>query len=73
MMPCAGQGVCRKKPIGSVDAELAKLRAERQEMIILHPERGVGLVEAQQRARHERVDFAVGEVVALRRADQVAA
>ncbi len=54
-------------------AEVAQLRAERQEVIVLHPERGVGLVEAQQRARHEGVDLAIAEIVALRDADQIAA
>jgi hypothetical protein len=53
--------------------EIAQLRPERQEMIILHPEHGVGLAEAHQRARHEGVHFAIGNIVRLRRADQVGA
>ena len=42
-------------------AEIAQLRAERQEMIVLHPEHGIGLAEAHQRARHEGVHFAIGD------------
>jgi hypothetical protein len=55
------------------DAELAQLGSERKEMIILHPEDRVLLVEAQQGTRHEGVDFTIGEIVALRDADQIAA
>jgi hypothetical protein len=55
------------------DAEVAQLRAEREEVIILHPERSVLLAEAQQRARHEGVDFAIGQIVIVRSADQVGA
>ena len=54
-------------------AEIAQLRAEREEMIILNPERRVGLCESQQRARHEGVHFAIGEIVLLRRANQIGA
>src|SRR6185503_14433517 len=38
---------------GIVDAEITQLRAEREEMIVLHPERCPGLSEAEQGARHE--------------------
>ena len=55
------------------DAEIAQFGAERQEMIILNPERGVRLAESQQRARHEGVDFAIADIVVLRGADQVGA
>ena len=53
------------------DAEIAQFRAQRQEMIILNPERGIGLLESQQRARHEGVHFAIGEIIFLRGADQI--
>jgi hypothetical protein len=55
------------------DAELPQLRAEREEMIVLHPECGIPVAKAQQRARHEGVDLAIGEIIALRGANQVAA
>ena len=55
------------------DAEIAQLRAEREEMIVLHPERGVRLLEAQQRARHEGVDLAIADIIVLRSADQIGA
>ncbi len=54
-------------------AAIAQFRAERQEMIILNPERGVGLFKAQQRARHEGVDFAIADIILLRSADQIGA
>ena len=54
-------------------AEIAQFRAQRQEMIILNPERGVRLAKAQQRPRHEGVDFAIGEIILLRGADQIGA
>ncbi len=56
-----------------VDAEIAQLRAEREEMIILHPERRLGLAEAHQGARHEGVDLAIADIVVARDADQIAA
>ena len=55
------------------DAEIAQLGAEREKVIILDPERGVGFAESQQRARHEGVDFAVAEIIFLRGADQIGA
>ena len=55
------------------DAEIAQFGAERQEMIILNPERGVRLAEAQQRARHEGVHFAIADIVVLGGADQIGA
>ena len=55
------------------DAEIAQFRAQRQEMIILDPERGVRLAKAQQRARHEGVDFAIRQIIVLRGADQIGA
>src|SRR5262249_26101582 len=55
------------------NTEPAELRAEREKMIILYPECRVRFVEAQQGSRHEGVDFAIGEVIALRGADQIAA
>ena len=55
------------------DAEIAQFSAEREEMIILHPECGIGLSEAQQRARHEGVDLAIGGIILLGGTDQVAA
>ncbi len=42
-----------------------------EEMIVLHPEHRFRLVEAQQRARHEGVDFAIGRVVLGRDLDQI--
>ena len=54
-------------------AKVAQLRPQREEMIILNPERGIGLSEPQQRARHEGVDFAIGQIIALRDADQIGA
>ena len=53
------------------DAEIAQFRAERKEVIVLDPERGVRLLEAQQRPRHEGVHLTVADVVFLGRADQV--
>ena len=53
------------------DAEIAQFGAQRQEMIILDPERGVRLFESQQRPRHEGVHFAIAEIIFLRGADQV--
>jgi len=55
------------------DAEIAQFRAQRKEMIILDPERAVGLLKAQQCARHEGVHFAIAEIIFLRGADQVGA
>jgi hypothetical protein len=55
------------------DAEIAQLRTEREEVIVLHPKGGVRLAEAQQRARHEGVDFAIAEIIFPRRPDQVGA
>ena len=55
------------------DAEIAQFRAQRQEVIILNPERGVRLLKSQQRARHEGVHFAIAEIIFLRGADQVGA
>ncbi len=54
-------------------AEIAQFGAEREEMIILNPERGIRLFETQQRSRHEGVHFAIGEIVLLRGADQIGA
>ncbi|MGY3077479.1 hypothetical protein ACVWZZ_003850 [Bradyrhizobium sp. LM6.10] len=56
-----------------VDAEIAQFRAEREEMIVLHPERRLCFPEAHQGARHERVDLAIAHIVITRDADQVAA
>src|SRR6185437_909657 len=42
------------------DAELAQFGAQRKEMIVLNPERRVGLLKAQQCARHEGVHFTIG-------------
>ena len=55
------------------DAEIAQFRAEREEMIVLDPERRIRLLEAQQRARHEGVHFAIADIVFLRGADQIGA
>ncbi|MGY2809985.1 hypothetical protein ACVIHF_006715 [Bradyrhizobium sp. USDA 4506] len=55
------------------DAEIAQLGAECEEMIILDPEHGIRLAEAQQRARHERVHFAIARVVLARRTNQIGA
>src|SRR4051795_11198872 len=56
-----------------VDAEVPQLRAEREEMVILHPERGLRFPEAHQVARHEGVDLAIADIVVTRDADQIAA
>ena len=55
------------------DAEIAQFASQREEMIVLDPERGIILAEAQQRARHEGVDLAVARIVFLGGADQVGA
>ncbi len=55
------------------DAELAELRAEREKMIILNPERGVLFSKAQQRTRHKGVDFAIAEIIVLGGTDQIGA
>ena len=52
-------------------AEVAHFRAERQEMIILNPERGVLAAESHQGSRHEGVDLAIGLIVALGHPDQI--
>ena len=56
-----------------LDAEIAQFGAERQEMIILNPERRLRFLEPQQRPRHEGIDFTIGEIVVLRGADQIGA
>ena len=48
------------------DAEFAQFGAQREEVIILDPERCIGLLKAQQRAGHEGVHFAIGGVILLR-------
>ena len=55
------------------DAEIAQFGAERQEMVVLNPERRIRFPESQQRARHEGVHFAIAEIVLLRGADQIGA
>ena len=55
------------------DAERAQFRAEREEMIVLDPECRLRLLEAQQRARHEGVYFAIAGIVFLRGADEIGA
>jgi hypothetical protein len=52
-------------------AKRAQFCAERKEMVILNPERGIGLAEPQQRAREERIHFAIRLIIIVRRADQV--
>ena len=47
----------------AIDVELAQFDAQGEEVIVLHPEHCFRRVEAQQRARHERVDLAIGRVV----------
>ena len=54
-----------------LDVQLPQFGTQRQEVIILNPEGRVGLAEAQQRARHESVDFAIGAIVLSRSADQI--
>jgi hypothetical protein len=49
----------QEKADGLLDPEPPQLRSQGQEVIILDPEGRVRPVEAQQRARHERVDLAV--------------
>ena len=73
MVRRSAHGVCRKKPIGRLDSQPAQFRAQRQEMIVLHPEHRVRFVEAQQRARHEGVDFAIGRIIFGRDLDQIGA
>ena len=55
----------------AIDVELAQFDAQGEEMIVLHPEHRFRRVEAQQRARHEGVDLAIGRVVLVRDLDQV--
>jgi len=50
----------------SGDAEFAQFGAQREEVIILDPERRIGFLKAQQGARHEGVHFAIGCVILLR-------
>ena len=52
-------------------AEVTQLSPQREEMIVLNPERGVGLSEPQQRAGHEGIDFAIGQIIALRNANKI--
>ena len=66
-------GRVQEEADGAGDAELAQLRAERKEVIVLHPERGIRFTKAQQSARHKGVDLAIAEIVLARRADQVRA
>jgi hypothetical protein len=72
------EGACRPRRMQEEadrlrHAEIAQFRTQRQEMIILDPEHGIGLSETQQRARHEGVHFAIGKIVFLRGADQIGA
>ena len=55
------------------NAESAQFRAEREEMIILDPERRIRLLKSQQRTRHEGVHFAIAEIVLLGSADEIGA
>src|SRR5690348_12100557 len=55
------------------DTQFAQFSAERQEVIVLDPERGVRLPEAQQCTRHERVYLAIREIIRLRGANEIGA
>ena len=68
-----GPGCVQEEADRSGDAEISQFRAKCQKMIILNPERGVGLLEAEQRARHEGVHFAIGQVIVVAGLDQVGA
>ena len=62
---CAGgTGMCRKKPIGLVDAERAQLQAERDHVIVVHPDRVVRLQQRTQRLGEALVDVEIALVIA---------
>src|SRR3954462_1745140 len=63
----------QEKPKRAFHVEATQLRAERKEMIILNPEQRVRLLKAQQRARDERIDLAVGMIIVMGYADEVTA
>ena len=56
--------MCRKKPIGFVDAERAQLHAERDHVIVVHPDRVVRLQQRPQRLREAFVHVEIALVVA---------
>ena len=56
-----------------VNIALAQLGAQRQEMIVLNPERCVRLAEPYQRSRHECIHLAIGIIVIVRCTDQIPA
>src|SRR5438270_445744 len=49
------------------------VRADRKEMIVLHPKRGLRLAETHQGPRHKRVDFAIADIIVSRDAYEIAA
>ena len=71
--PAIGPRRVQEEAERAIDAKLAQLRAKREEMIVLNPKQRFGRVEAQQRPRHERIDFAVGRVVFGADMDEVGA
>jgi hypothetical protein len=68
-----GPGRVQEEADRLADAELAQFGAEREEVIILNPERGIGLFKSQKRARHEGVDLAIRRIMVLGNPNQVAA
>jgi len=72
MMARRPRGV-QEKPKRLGDAKIAQFRAERQEMIVLHPIGGVLLFEPKKRPGHKGVHFAIGEIIPVRGADQIGA
>jgi hypothetical protein len=57
----------------TIDTVLAHLRAQSEKVVILDPEHRFGRVEADQCARHESVDFAIGLVVLGGDVDEIGA
>ena len=62
---CAGgTGMCRKKPIGFSTPSARSSSAERDQVIVVHPDDVVGLQQRLERAREALVDVDVALVVA---------
>jgi hypothetical protein len=63
----------QEEPNRLADAELAHVRGEREVVIIVDPEGRIRFGEADQRPRHQSIDFAIAGIILARRADQIRA
>ena len=55
----------------TVDAELAQFVAERQEMVVVDPDRSLRRQKSPQRPRHDPVDVAVGQIIVVVGVDEI--